>query len=48
MKNNLIVKEKNFWDGRVNLKNKPSLSRRTVEVIFYLMEREELPLGKVM
>lgn len=35
----------NWFDGRENLKNKPSLSRRTLHVVDHLMVEEELPLG---
>jgi hypothetical protein len=44
--NNLILK--NYFEGRDNLKNKPSLSRRTIFVIDYVMEELELPAGKAM
>lgn len=42
-KNHLI--NKSFWDARTNLNNKPSLSFRTIEVIQYLMSKEEIALG---
>lgn len=42
------ITSKCFWDSRVNLNNRPSLSYRTVEVIKYIMEKEELPQGKVI
>lgn len=42
-RNHLI--NKSFWDARTNLNNKPSLSFRTIEVIQYLMNDEEIALG---
>ena len=45
-KNSIVTKS--FWDSRVNLNNKPSLSYRTVEVIEYVMEDLELPIGKAI
>lgn len=36
---------RSFWDGRTNLNNKPSLSYRTIEVIQYLMDEDEVALG---
>ena len=44
--NNLVTK--NYFEGRDNLKNKPSLSRRTIFVIDYVMEELELPIGKAI
>lgn len=41
--NHLI--NKNWWDKRDNLKNKPSLSYRTLEVINFVMIEEEIALG---
>lgn len=41
--NHLI--NKNWWDKRDNLKNKPSLSYRTLEVINQIMLDEEIALG---
>ena len=41
--NHLI--DKNWWKKRDNLKNKPSLSFRTIEVIQYLMKEDEMALG---
>ncbi|NQY22824.1 MAG: hypothetical protein HRT41_02240 [Campylobacteraceae bacterium] len=43
--NNLINSKKSFWDKRENLKNKPSLSHRSLEVISFLMERDSVALG---
>lgn len=34
-----------YWDKRDNLKNKPSLSYRTIEVVQHLMAKEEIALG---
>lgn len=34
-----------FWDKKDRLKNKPSLSLRTIEVIQYVMCEEEITLG---
>jgi hypothetical protein len=45
MSKNHIIGNKSFWDSRINIKNKPSLSHRTIEVINYLMEKEEIALG---
>lgn len=42
-KNNLI--ERSFWEGRTNLRNKPSISYKTIEIIDHLMQTEEIPLG---
>ena len=42
-RNHLI--NKSFWYARTNLNNKPSLSFRTIEVIQYLMNDEEIALG---
>lgn len=36
---------KNWWDKRENLKNKPSLSLRTLEVISEIMNKDEVALG---
>ncbi|MDS1315803.1 hypothetical protein [Aliarcobacter butzleri] len=36
---------KNWWNKRDNLKNKPSLSYRTLEVINQIMSDEEIALG---
>ncbi len=36
---------KNWWNKRDNLKNKPSLSYRTLEVINQIMVDEEIALG---
>ncbi|WP_151950342.1 hypothetical protein [Aliarcobacter butzleri] len=36
---------KNWWNKRDNLKNKPSLSYRTLEVINQIMSEEEIALG---
>ena len=41
--NNLIGK--NWWSKRDNLKNKPSLSHRTLEIINHIMTEEEIALG---
>lgn len=41
--NHLINKK--WWDKRDNLKNKPSLSYRTLEVINQIMLDEEIALG---
>jgi hypothetical protein len=43
-----IIGKKSFWDSRINLKNKPSLSQRTIEVIDYIMQEEGLPLGTTL
>ena len=43
--NDLILQKKSFWDKRENLKNKPSLSHRSLEVIPFLMERDSIALG---
>lgn len=43
-KNNLIG-DSSWWAKRTNLKNKPSMSFKTVEIITHLMEIEEIPLG---
>ncbi|MGB7402689.1 MAG: hypothetical protein WA916_08910 [Arcobacter sp.] len=48
MSKNEIIGKKSFWDSRINLKNKPSLSHRTIEVIDYIMEEEGLPLGTTL
>ncbi|RXK03796.1 MULTISPECIES: hypothetical protein [Arcobacteraceae] len=45
MSKDQIIGNKSFWDSRINLKNKPSLSHRTIEVIDHIMVEEELPLG---
>lgn len=42
-RNDLI--SKNWWSKRDNLKNKPSLSHRTLEVISQIMNEEEVALG---
>lgn len=34
-----------YWDKRENLRNKPSLSFRTIEVIQHIMNKEEIALG---
>ncbi|QKF72772.1 hypothetical protein AFAEC_0581 [Aliarcobacter faecis] len=44
--NHLI--NRNWWNKRDNLKNKPSLSNRTLHVIDYIMSEEELALGIVI
>jgi len=36
---------KHWWDRRDNLKNKPSLSHRTLEVINHIMIEDEVALG---
>lgn len=41
--NHLITK--NWWDKRENLKNKPSLSHRTLEVVSFVMDEDEIALG---
>ncbi|OCL85730.1 hypothetical protein AAX26_01797 [Aliarcobacter thereius] len=41
--NHLI--DKNWWKKRDNLKNKPSLSYKTLEVISQVMKDEEIALG---
>lgn len=41
--NHLI--DKNWWKKRDNLKNKPSLSYKTLEVINQVMKDEEIALG---
>ena len=40
-----ILLGKSYYDKRMNIKNKPSLSIRTIEVIEFLMEKEEIALG---
>ena len=37
-----------WYDGRENIKNKPSVSRRTLYVIDYLMTNEEIALGTAL
>jgi hypothetical protein len=39
------VSTKSFWDKRDNLMNKPSLSYRSIEVIQYIMKKEEVAVG---
>lgn len=41
--NHLI--ETNTWNKRFNLKNRPSLSYRTLEIINYIMTNEEVAIG---
>jgi len=36
---------KSFWDKRDNLTNKPSLSYRSIEVVQFIMKRDEIALG---
>ena len=43
--NHLIGSNKSYWDKRENLKNKPSLSYRTLEVVSHLMEKESIAIG---
>lgn len=43
--NHLTGSNKSYWDKRENLKNKPSLSHRTLEVVSHLMEEESISLG---
>lgn len=35
----------NFWDGRENIKNRPSVERRTERVIAYCMEKYSIGIG---
>lgn len=46
-KNNTIAL-KSYWDKRTNVTSRPSVSYRTVEVVSYIMEDLELPMGKAM
>jgi|GEM_PF-1792191 len=39
------INSKSWWSKRDNLKNKPSLSYRTIEVIEHIMVKNSLALG---
>lgn len=39
------ITKTSYWDKRENLTNKPSLSFRTIEVVQYIMIKDEVALG---
>jgi hypothetical protein len=41
----ISISKKSIWDKRSNLTNKPSLSFRSIEVVQYIMKRDEVALG---
>jgi hypothetical protein len=45
MSKNNLISDSSWWVKRTNLKNKPSMSFKTVEIIDHLMKTEEIPLG---
>lgn len=38
----------NFWDGRENIKSKPSVERRTERVLNHVMEKYSIGIGQAM
>jgi len=36
---------KSFWDGRENIKNRPSVERRTERVIDHVMQKYSIGIG---
>lgn len=40
-----MSKVKTFWDGRENINNRPSLSRRTILVIEHIMNEHDVAMG---
>lgn len=39
---------KNFWDGRINVKSKPSVELRTERVIYHVMEKYSIGIGQAI
>jgi hypothetical protein len=42
------MRDGNFWDGRINVKSKPSVALRTERVINYVMEKYSIGIGQAI
>lgn len=42
------MKEVSFWDGRINVKSKPSVALRTERVICHVMEKYSIGIGQAI
>lgn len=42
------MKQSTFWDGRINVKSKPSVALRTERVISHVMEKYSIGIGQAI
>lgn len=42
------MKDISFWDGRINVKSKPSVALRTERVINHIMQKHSIGIGQAI